>query len=77
MLQSKVIGPGRNGNYLAVYRRPGSREWCVIADCNTECQAIDAKSTFDKEQAARQTAAQLEVQHRRGIRGFYSDEDAA
>ena len=75
MLQSKVIGPGRNGNYLAVYRRPGGG-WCAIADCNTEEQAVKAKDAFDKEQQARQTAAQLEVQHRRGIRGFYSDEDA-
>ena len=75
MLTMRVIGPGRNGNYLAGYFRPCSRVFVPLYDCNTREQAEEARRQLDRESVQRNsTHRSIEPDTWQPVRGFYDDE---
>lgn len=63
MLKFDVIGPGRNGAWLAGYY--SGANFVPLADCNTAGQAEEARDRFEREALARAR----EVERQRKLRG--------
>ena len=75
MLTFQVIGPGRQGNYLAGYFRPGTLTFVPLADCNTKYQAYRAAAELKLEAEARARMCRPpEPSERRVIAEFYHDD---
>ena len=75
MIKHTYIGPGRQGNYLAGYYKPGTRVFVSMMDCNTEKQAQEAVALLDKESKQRDMAAlPLVMTDRRVISEFYLED---
>ena len=75
MLCFRVIGPGRNGNFLTGYFRPETRVFVPMFDCNTRDQAEQARQQLEIDAVARQRACRalaMAQDERRTIAEFYN-----
>lgn len=74
MLTFQVIGPGRQGNYLAGYFRPGTGVFVPLADCNTKWQAYQEARRLKLEADERERKCGTPApSERRIIAEFYRD----